>query len=79
LGLLYHWQYRNKESFEILAKALEYAPNNEFIQFKLALIASILKDWNASLIHYDKCININPNFYAAFVNRGIVYQEMWRI
>ncbi|KJH71202.1 DUF4365 domain-containing protein [Aliterella atlantica] len=64
LGLLYHWQDRNKESIDILAKALDYAPNNEFILVKLAMIAFILKDWNTSLNYYDKCIDVNPNFYA---------------
>ena len=34
------------------------------------------KKLNESLNFFNKCLNINPNFYQALINKGTCLQEM---
>lgn len=79
LGLLYLWQRNDQEAHNALKVALKYEPNNEDINFNLAIFYNLLGKNNEALEFYEKCININPKCYDAYNNKALILKGIWRL
>jgi len=60
----------------------EKYPDKEIIYYNLGVVSEFGEkgrysgDLNKAISYYSKCIELNKNFFPAYLNLGIIYQEM---
>jgi tetratricopeptide (TPR) repeat protein len=69
-----HW-LKAKEKLEL---ALKKEPNSSECLYNLALIYEKLKEPQLAAHFYNACLEINPNFISAYINRGVLLHEQFK-
>ena len=69
-------QNKRKEAKNSLKKGLALKPNNVNGLFQLGNLYLMEKSFAKSLKAFDKAINVNPKFWQAFNNKGLILFEL---
>ena len=61
---------------EIIDHAIKKFSDDEYLFLNLSQIFELKKDYLSALNYLNKSIQINPNYYEAYSNRGNIFHEM---
>lgn len=56
-------------------KALSIDPNLVGVIYNRGNLYSALHEWDKAIADYNLAIELNPQYYEAYIHRGIVYLE----
>jgi len=75
-GWSYYQMGKTEEAIEDLENAIKLESRYDKSYYYLGNINSDLKKFKEAIRYYTKAIDLNQNFIKAYINRGLVYQQM---
>jgi len=78
LGLIHYWCGDFSRAIQEFEKSLRIE-ENESVHFNLSLCLTAIKQYEEALLHYDAAIELHPNFYDAYNNKGLLLKDLWRL
>ncbi|MCP3746806.1 tetratricopeptide repeat protein [Paenibacillus sp. A3M_27_13] len=81
LGLMYYHQGHYDDAIDKFVEAIDNDDDSqsENYFFNIALCLAAKKEYEMAIICYDICIEMNPYFYDAYNNKGLLLKDCWHI
>jgi len=64
---------------EIIAKGINLYPTNEIFYLNQGLLFNLNKEWQKSLVSFNKAFELKSDYVDAYYNHGIALQELKRL
>ena len=74
-ALLFIEQSRFQQGEAILQQLFEKYPYNHAVRYGMGILHALLGDHDQAIVHFDKAIEIHPNFIEAHFNKAVAYKE----
>lgn len=78
LGLIHYWCGDFSRAIPEFKESLRIE-ENESVHFNLSLCLTAVKRYEEALLNYDAAIELNPHFYDAYNNKGLLLKDLWRL